>query len=461
MFEWIKAALFGRKTKVEGDVQPSAKAATPVEFTVSGGGTIPLSPIGWSQASDDIDAAAREWYFRSHLVARPVLQGGMCQSQISWVPQRRVNGAWVDISIDDAIASPRSPAGELAAIVYDPGFANIIMDSSMHAALAGNAVIWKVPKSGVGHAGAKNKQRILELRSLVPRLVRIDGDKSDPTYTFDTGGRWRGRISLKRSEFIHIKIPNPVLPEWGSSLIGSVGDQIQSDEAAVDWQRRSFDHRFTADGMFITDLEPEDATYKALKAQIREQQRRPHEPMLLMGGTEYEENSKSAVDLDWRAGRETLRNDVLSAQGMPPVEAGYFDNATLANAKGSREIFWEDSLLPMSSLIARAFNVDLIPHFGSPLEYRIALATTKVPALRAGLESRAKTLYTFRAAGMPYAEACAMLDLHVSGEQQAPPSSLAAQLDMSLNNESQQDQAMRTDGPLDRSTPVAGGEDAN
>ena len=413
---------------------------------------IPMSGVSLVDG-DQIEAATNKWFLRTHLVSRPTSQFSLCLSQFDWVGKRKVGGKWV--SLDENHPLQR--------LLHSPTWSVSVAEVGQHLPLCGNGVWRKYESSGRREPGA-SRNRLLDARGIrvvIPRLVDIEGDAEDPTYVFDDGDQFMRsvtrRVKIKRSEMVHMRLFHPTRQSWGVGVIGGIEEQLVADMSAVRWNRASFDSRGIHDGVFETDLDPDGQTYQALKEQIIAQRKNPHEELLLMGGLKYKPLSKSAIEMDYTKGRVQLREDALSGQSMPPVMAGYYDQATLANAKVARQIWWEDTMIPQAELLAEQMTQDIVPHFGAVGEIRIEADANNIPAVREALESKVKTLFTGRSSGVPYKEMVTMLNLPFSGEQEAPPAALLTQAQVALAAEQQQEQTMRGEGPLSSSVPGAAG----
>jgi phage portal protein BeeE len=278
----------------------------------------------------------------------------------------------------------------------------------MHIALGGNGIIQKV---------------LLPTRQMFPGallpsvgelIVRSpDGFKAVPSkqglqgWVFEPeGGRPK---PFKVEEILHVMLCNPTNPYWGLSPLKAASRDVDTHTLAVDWNRSSFENRTVGSVVFTYTGEAPltDDEYEALRQQIKEQHtEKPYAPWVSGGDFKVQDLSRTPVEMDFVEGLKLTREHVLSAFGMPPVVAGFFENATLANAAQSRLLFWEDYLIPQwLERLKSAFHAQLVPHFGDPDKLTVGYSLSGVPALVPAMVERGKAFALFTRQGVPYNEA--------------------------------------------------------
>lgn len=281
----------------------------------------------------------------------------------------------------------------------------------LYLALSGNAINAKTLASGRAQ-GAK-KGRILEMVPLIPDGINPVPDDEE----------WISRYEFKgppkrvwpAEEILHIMFPDPGNPYWGMSPLLSARSIIRMDLAAIDWNSAAMQNRAISDGVFSLETPLNSEQYEEIKDQIWEQHQGPqnaHEPWVLGAGAKWQPMERTPVEMDFNATRMRTREEILSSLGIPPVVAGYFENATLANADVSRRIFWEDRAVPdYVERITGALNGGVVPHFGDVARLRVSYDISGIPALRDDLVKKSVCLRNFVATGVPYNHAIDELEL--------------------------------------------------
>lgn len=285
----------------------------------------------------------------------------------------------------------------------------------LYLVLLGNSLTQKTLASGRTAAGAKGG-RVLEMVPLVPEGISPVPDAAEWVSRYEFKGP--PKKVWEASEILHVKLPDPGNPFWGMSPFQAVRRIISTDLAAIAWNESSMQNRAVSDGVLAFEAALTTDQYERAKDQVWEQHQgsgNAHEPWVLGGGVDWQPMERTPVEMDFNATRMRLREDVLSSAGIPPVVAGYFENATLANAEASRRIFWEDSLIPgYVERIAGALNGGIVPHFGDSSRLRVTYDISGVPALRDDLVKKAGALRILVSAGTPYNDAIAELEMDLA-----------------------------------------------
>lgn len=349
------------------------------------------------------ERAIDQFYKASALVSRPVQALATAVGSVRWVVEVLDGDQW-----------RRDEGHPLQALLDQPhqhfnrqAWNEVLV---MFLAIEGNSLFQKTAASGARLPGAL-RPRILELVPLgaVPRPVP-DPDLWVSRY------EWQGppKKTWQPDEILHFMLPDPGNLYWGMSPLKPTTSVIQMDLKAVQWNLRSMDNRAIADGIYQSDSPLTAEQYEELKDQIWEQHQgseHAHEPMVV-GGAKYQPTERTPVEMDFNSTRKGTREEILSSLFTPPVVAGFFDEATLANAEVSRRLFWEDGTIPtFVERIAGGLNGSVVPHFGAPGKLRVQYDISGIPALREDLVKKSVVLRNMLASGVPYNEASKKLRL--------------------------------------------------
>lgn len=230
-------------------------------------------------------------------------------------------------------------------------------------------------------------------------------------YLYQRGGVKR---EFATGEILHLMFDDPSNPFWGMSPLEPAQGVTETMRAALDWNRVAMDNRTISDLAVISKVPLLGEEYDEARTKIRDQHQgtgAAREPWLLGNDFDIRELGSTPVEMDFTASLREYRKDTLSALGVPPVLAGYFDDATLANAEVSVGMFWRETVVPLCELISDGLRHSLIPHFGDANLISIDFDFDRVPALQADLEKRMRVFVGFLRAGVPYNEAIALVDL--------------------------------------------------
>lgn len=360
----------------------------------------PLVNREWSA-----ETAIDKLFKGSAIVYRGIVGSATAVGSVRWQAEVKVKDRW-----------EVAPDSELQALLERPhkrfnrqAWTELLV---MYLGLNGNALNQKTLASGKPLPGA-TKPRILEMVPLVPKGVDPVPDEQEWIARYEYKGPPR-RV-WQPDEMLHVMLPDPGNLYWGCSPLKAALDVILMDLEAVRWNASSMRNRAISDGVFSVEPALTTAQYEELKDQVWEQHQgadRAHEPWVLGGGAKWLAMERTPVEMDFNASRMRAREEILSSLGIPPVLAGYFENATLANAEVSRAIFWQDNAIPTYvERIASALNSDVVPHFGDPKKLRVTFDISGIPALREDLQKKATTLSVFVRAGVPYNDALRELEL--------------------------------------------------
>jgi HK97 family phage portal protein len=355
------------------------------------------------------DQAIERDFKQSVLVYRAVMGLASALGSVRWVAEVKAasgGGAWEADESHPLQGLLNQPHAYFARQDFNEVLA-------MWLALAGNALFLKTTLSGKPEPGA-TRPRLGELIPLSPEGIEPIPDERDwiAGYEFKQGGK---HLKWKAEEILHFMVRDPSNLYWGLSPLKAAGGVIRMDVAAVGWNTHALQNRAVPGGILKTEklltTTQREELYDAVYDQWMggENAGIPH---VLDGDLEWQATERSPQEMDFIQTRMRNREDILSALGMPPVMAGYFENATLANAEVSRRMFWEDNLIPTyAERVAGGLNAGVVPHFGDPGKLRVGYDISGIPALREDLQKKASILRVLVSGGTPYNQAIKELEM--------------------------------------------------
>lgn len=232
-------------------------------------------------------------------------------------------------------------------------------------------------------------------------------------YKYQAGGVV---VTIPREEMIHEMHDDPSNPYWGMSPLQPGAQEIDTNTEAINWNRESMYNRTVDGGVMsykgpgVLQKEEFDLVVEML-AQTWSGSRNAHRPRLIGGPFDWASNTRSPVEMDFVEGGKKIREDILSLFGVPPVVAGFFDQATLANAEVSIRLFMEGTIVPLCEQFADTLRAQLLPHFGDPATLWLDFDYDQVPILRADLGKKTTIFVQMLGAGVSFNEAAEVLEM--------------------------------------------------
>ena len=369
---------------------------------IQGGVLLPRTLAGrplWSNWS--LENAIENGYKDSSLVYVASSAAALAASSVPWRAEVTDDSQWVP--------APGHPVEQLLA---RPNFKTsgqqMIERLGLHLNLAGNGLLRKVLLSRTLE-GAQFPV-ISELWNLQPQGISPIPDRElwVSAYEFRSAGVV---MKFPAEEIVHFMLPDPGNPFWGLSPLEAMSKTVDTEREATSWNMVSMQNRAVSDGVFSSKDPMSPEQWKIYREQIYEQHQSgggdgaPHAPWVLGGGFEWQEMSRTPVEMDFIDSLKYQREMILSGYHVPPVMAGFFDDATLANAEVSRRLWWVDFVVPYLRRLADVFQMAVVPHFGDPASLRLVPDLSDVDALRENVMEQTKIFTLLTKNGVPYNEA--------------------------------------------------------
>lgn len=211
-------------------------------------------------------------------------------------------------------------------------------------------------------------------------------------------------------DMIHFRYENPADPVFGLSPLRPSGKTIDTDNEATAWQKVSFENRGVSDVHFkFPSGTTQEQVDKVKESYQKRQAGSKNARSALFSTADAQALDKSPAELDFVNSRHSLRVEICSALDVPPPLVGIYDDATLANIKTARQIFWLDGLLPLLSMLLSKLNHSLAKDFGD--EWIIRADLSNVEALQEDRSAKLDDLEKLFRMGVPLNQAVQFLEI--------------------------------------------------
>jgi HK97 family phage portal protein len=363
--------------------------------------TLPVRWSGrpmWSQW--DVETAIEKGLKASTWVYVCIMRNTNALASLPWEVQvQQADGRWVSV-----------PGHPLQMLIDRPNpywsrqrLMSLIV---MELLLAGNSLVCKVRLKG-----GEFPVNIFTVR---PNRIAPIPSKDIGALGYEVQSQDGTRYFIGRKDVAHIQLPDPGNHYWGLSPLKAASKAIDVDREAASWQKSTLANMLIPPGMFtITGgaaLTSEQFTEQQEILKKRYQGAlNARSPLLLGGDVKWTELSQSAKDLDFMEGRRMSREEICAILGVPPPVAGILERATYSNMGVARQIWWEDTLLPLLELISTTLTNQLASEWGTNV--RLMPVLSGVPALLEDFSRRVGISKELWAMGVPFNQASDRLSL--------------------------------------------------
>ena len=199
--------------------------------------------------------------------------------------------------------------------------------------------------------------------------------------------------TFTRDEIIHFEDFNPENAFYGLSAVKVLRALLIADARAVDWNRTFFDNQAEVSGYLKIDRKigiPDARRIRALWEEQHGGVSRSHRIGVLGDGAEYKKIGLSHTEMGFKELRLMTREEVLGVLGVPSIVAGISREQGLnkAVAKIQEELFYENTVLPRSTLIETKVNFGLMEPGD---KVRLVFDISSIEALQEDVDLKART----------------------------------------------------------------------
>lgn len=176
--------------------------------------------------------------------------------------------------------------------------------------------------------------------------------------------------SFKPYEILHIKYPNPNNPFIGQGTIQSIGQWIDSDNFASDFNNAFFKNSARPDGTLesVSATSPENMEYLRKSFEnVYRGVKNAHKTLVLPHGTSFKPTGFNQKDMDFIETLRDARDKILAGFRVPKTILGLTDDVNRANADATNYVFALRTIKPKMRLIVTYLNEFLVPRYGSDI----------------------------------------------------------------------------------------------
>jgi len=219
-------------------------------------------------------------------------------------------------------------------------------ESTLFLALYGET-FWYINKSAGQLAGTSTLPS--ELIALNPtRMETVVNDKEGGLkgWLYNSG---KERLPLTPDEVLHIKFPNPYSAYRGFSPVDSMIADVDSDYLAGQYSKMFFVNG-AIPGVLFTTAEDDESSKEQKESfmkefnQLHQGASNSYKTAILNAGMDVKKVGLSQEEMDFIDTRKFNTERVLSAFGVPPPIAGFYEEATYGNVKTAKKIFWNETI---------------------------------------------------------------------------------------------------------------------
>lgn len=230
----------------------------------------------------------------------------------------------------------------------------------LHLELSGDA-FWAINRDEDGQPS--------ELWPLMPNLVSVipDKEKFIIGYIYTVNGQ---QVPFGPDDIIHHKYANPMDFRRGMSTVAAAARAIDTDAHAADYNRKFFYNSAQPDAILYTDSEIDEKVYKRIQSEWADTYKgaaNAHRTAILENGLKYQQISINQRDMDFLAGRNFNRDQILAMFGVPKSIIGLDDVISRANAETADYVFTKGKIRPKMLKLVNRINQDLAIQFDQKL----------------------------------------------------------------------------------------------
>ena len=263
------------------------------------------------------------------------------------------------------------------------------------------------------------------LRSVRPDRVEIATSAKEQAFGWRIDrGSHRELIRIDpvtfRSPLLALHLFDPLEPADGHGPLEASAQAVHIHNEGSRWVQALLRNSARPSGALVYSGMPgddrlTDQQFDRLKSEMREQFQGPTaagRPLLLEGGLDWKPMAMSPADMDFIEARREAAREIAFAFGVPPMLLGIPGDNTYANYREANLAFWRQTVLPLVTRFAKAFQDWMEPWFG---DVTVRPDLDSVPAL--GAERDALWARVGAAAFLTDAERRELLGLPTQGDR--------------------------------------------
>lgn len=180
---------------------------------------------------------------------------------------------------------------------------------------------------------------------------------------------------LDKENVIHIRYLDPRTELYGQSATEPAEQSIIQDLKAVNYVKKFFENGGAINMYAHYKGEPMgDVIFKRIKQELKNEMEgeRNHHKIPILENVELKALGAPPKDMMLDELKDRVRDEILSAYGVPPIKLGYLaGNETYNNAETQEKIFWEN-MVPKMRKTTDKLNKEIFYPIGYECEYDLA-----------------------------------------------------------------------------------------
>lgn len=184
-------------------------------------------------------------------------------------------------------------------------------------------------------------------------------------YVYSPGGE---SVYFNPDEIIHFKYYNPTNDYLGLSSLAPIQTTLETEFYALAYNKNFFKNGAKIFGVLETDRNLTDPVYDKLRSQweqIHSGAGQSWKTAILEQGLKYHPISAKHDEMEFFEIMKGIREEILSALGVPPVMCGVLEYSNYSTAYEQYRAFWTDTMRPKFRKIQDAINSFLIARFAT------------------------------------------------------------------------------------------------
>jgi len=274
------------------------------------------------------------------------------------------------------------------------------------------------PMSMGGRGGVPEALYVVGEESMKPQRNEKTGQLAGWTYQ-PKGESQREGYPLKIEEVLHFKTWNPDDLIMGMSPLEAGGLHVKVDYKASIFNEKFFDNAAVPAGMITTPAGVGfgDKKRERLRAELESVHtgyRRAFRLMFLEKGLKYEKIGATHQEMMFKDLRYMSRESIMQAFGMKKAVISVTEDLNYATAEAQKQAWWEDTLLPIMSMISHGFTHFIMgPESSKILRRKHVLL--QLHGRRKGLELFGEELHKLKQRGKEDVQLKSHFDFDISG----------------------------------------------
>lgn len=171
-------------------------------------------------------------------------------------------------------------------------------------------------------------------------------------------------------QVLQLKYPDPSDPYEGIGTVQSIGQWVDADNYAMEYNRRFFLNGARVGGFLESDSSLDTDQQEYLKTSFEAAfvgVENAYRVLALPKGVKYEEGGKTQKDLDFSNMMTIMRDRIIAGFRVPRTALGITDDVNRANAEATDYVFAARTIKPIMKFVTGYLNEFLVPRYGENL----------------------------------------------------------------------------------------------